>query len=164
MAYNKEEIETIFKKILNHISVDGMAIRNVLKLDGTPSNETFFKWLEEDEEKSKRYARACEERADLMFEDILHIADDTSRDTKTVDLGDGVEIETLNSEAIQRSRLRVDARKWALSKMNPKKYGDKIDLTTGGDKINTPKDYSNLSNEEMKTLSKLEQKASGLND
>jgi len=38
---------------------------------------------------------------------------------------------------MQRSRLRVDVRKWALSKMNPKKYGDKVDHTTGGEKLPT---------------------------
>ena len=38
----------------------------------------------------------------------------------------------VNGEAIQRSRLRVDARKWLLSKLAPKKYGDKIETTLQG--------------------------------
>lgn len=129
MAYSKEDEKKVFESIIKSVS-EGSSIRAALQKEGMPSSRTFFKWLDEDEEKVKQYARACEDRADLMFEDILHIADDTSKDTKTVDLG-GVEVETINTEAIQRSKLRVDARKWALSKMNPKKYGDKIDL--GGD-------------------------------
>ena len=46
-----------------------------------------------------------------------------------------------NHNVIQRDRLRVDARKWALSKMNPKKYGDKVDVTSGGEKINNSNPY-----------------------
>ena len=67
------------------------------------------------------------QRSEAMFEDILEIADDTSRDT--IDTENG---EKANSEWISRSRLRVDARKWMLSKMMPKKYGDKITQELGG--------------------------------
>ena len=66
-----------------------------------------------------------------MFEDIIDIADDSSQDRIVNE--DGKEV--MNSEFVQRSRLRVDARKWALSKLNPKKYGDASRLTLeGGDK------------------------------
>ena len=58
-----------------------------------------------------------------MFEEIIEIADESENDKVN-----GV----LNSEAIQRSKLRVDARKWALSKMNPKKYGDSTTLKHEG--------------------------------
>ena len=35
-------------------------------------------------------------------------------------------------------RLQVDARKWMLGKLNPKKYGEKLDVTSDGEKLNTP--------------------------
>ena len=38
----------------------------------------------------------------------------------------------LDPVAVQRNKLRVDARKWVLSKLAPKKYGDKLELS--GDK------------------------------
>ena len=41
----------------------------------------------------------------------------------------------LNGENIQRSRLRIDTRKWLMSKLNPKVYGDKLDMTTNGNDI-----------------------------
>ena len=44
----------------------------------------------------------------------------------------------MNSEYVQRSRIRIDTRKWIASKLKPKKYGDKVDVTTDGEKINTP--------------------------
>jgi hypothetical protein len=80
---------------------------------------------------NERYARACDIRAENIFEDIIVIADDNSNDTYIDDNG----IERTDNDVIQRSRLRVDARKWVLSKMAPKKYGDKIDLTSDGEKL-----------------------------
>lgn len=129
MAYSDKEIETIFKTIIKEVS-KGMALRNILKLKEMPSSQTFYKWLEEDELKSKQYARACEDRAENIFEDILNIADNNTADIIT-----SLEGERTNNDVIQRSRLMVDARKWYLSKLNPKKYGDKIETTLeGGDK------------------------------
>ena len=73
-----------------------------------------------------------EVRQDAMFEDMLDIADDASRDIRMV--GDeGNEREVVDHEHIARSKLRVDTRKWNLSRMNPRKYGDKVALTGGGD-------------------------------
>lgn len=122
MAYSPEEIEEKFSDILNLISQDGLSLRDALMQGNMPSSQTFYKWIDEDEEKSKRYARACEGRAESIFEEILDIADESHSDKKVLD--DGREV--TDSEVVQRSRLRVDARKWVLSKMNPKKYGDKV--------------------------------------
>jgi hypothetical protein len=85
-----------------------------------------------DSQLSDQYVQACEERADSIFEEIIEIADNTTNDSIITDKG-----EIPNNEWIARSRLRVDARKWAVSKMNPKKYGDKTDVTTNGRDINT---------------------------
>ena len=71
---------------------------------------------------SDQYARAREAQADKLAEEALQIADDGRSDTY-VD-GDG-NVKT-DTEVIQRSKLRVDTRKWLASKMAPKKYGDKV--------------------------------------
>lgn len=125
--YTEEQIETMFSNILDEIE-SGRAVRNILKDDGMPDGKTFYKWLDSDETKVQRYARACEKRADAIFEDIIEIADDSSNDTTVNAQGDFI----ANTEFIQRSRLRVDARKWVVSKLNPKKYGDKIEQTHTG--------------------------------
>jgi len=130
MAYEKDEIESIFETVLKRIE-NGEALRTILKEDSMPSTSTFYIWMEEDESKSKRYAYATDIRADGMFEDILDIADESYNDTSVNEEGQ----ERTNHEVIARSRLRVDARKWYLSKLKPKKYGDKIENTIqGGDK------------------------------
>tara|TARA_B110000977_G_scaffold71981_1_gene97520 strand:- start:198 stop:632 length:435 start_codon:yes stop_codon:yes gene_type:complete len=129
MAYSSERKKSVFNSIIEDIE-KGRALRTILKSSDTPSSQTFYLWLDEDESKSKRYARACEIRAEAIFEDILDISDNNTYDIITNDEG-----ERTNNDVIQRSRLMVDARKWYLSKLNPKRYGDKIETTLqGGDK------------------------------
>lgn len=133
MAFNQKQFDSIIK----HIE-EGNSLRSALKQPGTPSSKTFYEWIDDDDELRKRYARASEKRADAIFEDIIDIADDTSKDVDEIDIGDGVIATKVNHENIQRSKLRVDARKWMLAKMNPKKYSDKnqVDVTTNGESIN----------------------------
>jgi len=112
----------------------GLSLRKALAFDDMPSRDTFFRWIKEDdklpkEEKaglSDQYARGMETRSDLIFEDILNIADGNGQDVRMVDDKTG----TVEHDVINRARLRVDARKWMLGKMQPKKYGDyqKIDM------------------------------------
>lgn len=109
---------------------DGESLRSVCRDDAMPAKSTIFKWLSQQQAFADQYARAMEARADAMFEDILEIADDKSQDVKIV--GED-EREVCNTEFVQRARLRVDARKWMLGKMSPKKYGEKLDLSHGGD-------------------------------
>ena len=75
----------------------------------------------------RRLTRARVAYADAIFDEAMEIADSSSGDwtTKVVR---GEEAKVVDHENIQRSRLRVDTRKWAASKMAPKKYGDKLDL------------------------------------
>lgn len=119
--------------ILSKISVDKMSLRKALENRDTsilPAPVTFLEWVSKDEQLAKQYAYACEERADAIFDEMFDIADDSSNDFEVTN--DGIKVK---HEDIQRSRLRVDTRKWALSKMNPKKYGDASKITLeGGDK------------------------------
>tara|TARA_R110000772_G_scaffold65149_1_gene145579 strand:+ start:283 stop:717 length:435 start_codon:yes stop_codon:yes gene_type:complete len=134
MAYSKEQIEETFEKIIKGIAEQGKSLRSMLLEDNMPSSRTFYIWLDSDEEKVKQYARACDDRNEKIVDDILNISDSTEFDTKTV--GDGAEVP--NHEWISRSKLRVDSRKWLLGKLNPKKYGNKIDVTSGGEKMQQP--------------------------
>ena len=124
MAYDKEKI---FPIILSEIE-EGASLRSILRREDMPTQKTFFDWIHNDEEKVKQYARACELRADTIFEEILEIADESNNDTIYTDKG-----EIPNSEWMARSRLRVDARKWMLGKINPKKYGEKMQQEHSGE-------------------------------
>lgn len=107
--------------------IEGESLRTICKSEDMPAASTVFKWLSERPEFSEQYARAREAQADHLAEEILQIADDGENDTYQTDNGLSV-----NHDVIQRSKLRVDARKWLAGKMAPKKYGDKIENTLLG--------------------------------
>lgn len=133
ITWTGELKQTAFEKIIDRIS-NGESLRSILQnADRTeyPSFPNFYKWLSENEWFDKQYVRACEVRAEMMFDEMIEIADDGSNDYMTVTRGD-LTYEQENREVTSRSKLRIDSRKWILSKMNPKKYGDKVDVTTNG--------------------------------
>lgn len=138
-TWTKERKENAIKLIFDRIS-DGESVRGILNNERDkkiyPSRILFNEWIDSDGNLAIQYVRACEDRADKIFEEILDIADETSNDVVQMDM-DGIIVERTNHEVIQRSRLRVDARKWMLGKMQPKKYGDSssLDITSKGDKI-----------------------------
>lgn len=124
--YSEEQKKEIIESIFLNIE-DGISTRKAI-VNNNISTSTFFRWIDNDEELSKQYARACELRAEALLDEMLDIVDDSSQDKTIDDLDDEIKIERTNHEAIQRSRLRYDARKWLISKLHPKKYGDKIEV------------------------------------
>lgn len=120
--YTQELANTICSRL-----AEGMSLRTVCNAEEMPDKSTVFRWLETNKEFRDQYARAKEESADALVEEILDIADDGSNDWMEVHKGEQVSwIE--NGEALGRSRLRVDARKWVASKLKAKKYGDKLGI------------------------------------
>lgn len=102
-----------------------------------PHISTVMAWVLDISKKefSEQYELACNTRAENMFEELLEIADDGTNDWMERENKDGSTYYSLNGEVVGRSRLRVDTRKWFLSKIMPKKFGDKIDMTSGGKPI-----------------------------
>lgn len=90
-----------------------------------PSHGLFLLWARNDNALANQYARAMEARADAVFDEMFEIADNGSNDWMERRNADGSTYEALNAEHVQRSRLRVETRKWALARMNARKYGDK---------------------------------------
>lgn len=105
----------------------GISLRKICAREGFPDKATVFRWLGENTKFRDQYARAREAQMDAMAEECLDIADDGTNDYGFKE-GDTTEGASANpvflSEHVQRSRLRVDTRKWLMSKMAPKKYGD----------------------------------------
>jgi hypothetical protein len=104
-----------------------------------PNKATVFRWLASNEQFRDQYARARETQADALFDEILDIADDGSNDWMEKHNADGENIGWReNGEALRRSQLRVDARKWMAGKLQPKKYGEKVTLAGDPDAPLTP--------------------------
>jgi len=113
VTYSPKQIAEHKATILSLIA-DGKSLKSIcddeeLKL---PSRPTIYEWLASDEEFSDNYTRAREDQADFYADEIIDIAD-TEPDAN-------------------KARVRIDARKWKASKLQPKKYGDKIDVNHSG--------------------------------
>jgi hypothetical protein len=122
--YTPELAEDICEKLAT-----GRSLRDICSEAGMPAESTVRLWAADDRDGfAARYARAREAGYAVMAEEILEISDDATNDFMKRKLADGVEVETFNTEHVQRSRLRVDTRKWLLAKMLPKTYGDKLEL------------------------------------
>lgn len=89
-------------------------------------------WCAADADFAKQYARAKEAQAERFADELVEIADDGSNDWLKRETGAGRVEVVADHEHIQRSKLRVDARKWLMSKMAPKKYGEKIEQQITG--------------------------------
>ena len=87
-----------------------------------PDPTTIRYWRFKNEEFSLQYAKAKLAQAELMTEDCIDISDDTHKDYKENKEGEQV----ANNELVNRSRLRVDTRKWLASKLLPKTYGEHV--------------------------------------
>ena len=111
---------------------DGESLRTVCLADDMPSKTSVFRWLRSHEEFRDQYARAKEESADALTDEMLDIADDGSNDWMKRHGKDDEDYWVTNGECIQRSRVRIDTRKWIASKLKPKKYGDKTSHEHGG--------------------------------
>jgi hypothetical protein len=100
----------------------GEPLVRICREDDKPHLSTVYRWLAAHEDFREIYARAREDQADTLADEIVEIADDGRNDTYT----DGEGVERVNQDVINRSRLRVDARKWVAAKLKPRKYGDKV--------------------------------------
>ena len=125
--YTKKMGDEICKRL-----AEGESLKSICKDNRMPSCATVLNWARDKEHAfADHYARAREIGYAILADEIMEIADDATNDYTTRAKEDGAEIIVVDHDHIARSRLRVDARKWLLSKMLPKVYGDKVAL--GGD-------------------------------
>ena len=102
---------------------EGLSLRKAAEANGVAA-ATVLGWVDADAAYSEQYARARALGYQLLADEILEISDDATGDVIDTEHGPKVD-----AERVARSKLRVDSRKWMLSKMLPKVYGDKIETT-----------------------------------
>lgn len=130
-SYSDKDRERIIEHVLAEVS-GGRAVSRILaEDDGMPAASQFWKWHFESTELQEKVARARENGVEAIMDETLSIADHTAQDT----VRDAEGNERPNTEWISRSRLRVDARHKYAQMIAPRKYGAKIDVTSGGEKI-----------------------------
>jgi hypothetical protein len=105
---------------------EGESLRAICRDLHMPDKATVLRWLQSNEEFRDQYARARELQAEGQADELLDIADDGTNDWVNRETRDGGTIRVLDGEHVQRSKLRVDARKWIAARLLPKRYGDRI--------------------------------------
>jgi len=89
-----------------------------------PSYVIISKWMADDPDLVNQYARAKEQQAEYMADEMMDIADEMPLTNPITG--------SLDSASVQHQRLRTDTRKWLMGKLKPKKYGDKVALDHSG--------------------------------
>lgn len=107
--------EELADKIFDGLAA-GKSLRTICESDEFPTRGTVARWVVHNEDFAERYYRARDIGLDDLADEMIAIADDTSEDAD-----------------VNRDRLRIDARKWYLSKLASKRYGDKLQLANDGE-------------------------------
>jgi hypothetical protein len=110
--------EAICKEVLQGMR-DGLSAFKACQKAGVPQS-TFNRWVDGDSKLAEDYAHAREDLIERIASEIMELSDSEVPET-----GDGKR----DWQAIQQRKLQVDSRKWLLSKLAPKKYGDKLELS-----------------------------------
>lgn len=100
----------------------GRPLTKICRLKGMPDYSTVLRWRRDRDDFAALYQAAREDAADTLADQVLTIADDASGDVTE----DGEGGRVVDHENVQRSRLRVDARKWIACKLKPRVYGERI--------------------------------------
>ena len=122
--------EAIAAEICRRI-VAGEGLRKICETPGMPHHSTVYNWLSDNPAFSDAYARARECQMDSWADELREIADDSSKDYIEVETPDGRVERRFDGEHVQRSRLKIDTLKFLMSKLAPRRFGDKVavDLT-----------------------------------
>lgn len=126
----KFEIDPKFIKALEDLASGRFRTLTASLKNQHVSFDRFYDAVARSEDLEKLYARAKHDSMRIIADEMLEIADEPLIGTKTVKKPRGTE--TTVGDNVERSRLKVDTRKWLLSKLMPKMYGDRLDATIGG--------------------------------
>ena len=118
--------DAVFEEICIRLS-KGEPMAKICRDERMPAVSTVTLWMEKNKMVSGSIARARVEGFDALAAECLEIADETSNDVLVMETGDRP-----NTEYIQRSKLRIETRLKLLSKWDPKRYGDKLDVEHSG--------------------------------
>lgn len=134
----KAYTEELAQKVLNQLAL-GKSVRRIAKMDGMPAASTIFLWQLNVPGFSEQYDLYKRWGIEALVDEAMDIADDGTNDFMEDEYMKGkTPGYQLNGENIQRSKLRVDTRLKVAAKLHPKKYGDKLDMTTNGKDLPQP--------------------------
>jgi len=93
---------------------EGESLRSICRTAGFPTSGAVFHWVDADTDFARQYAHAREAQADALFDDLAEVAEAALQAETAVE--------------VSARKLIIETTKWRISKILPKKYGDKLEL------------------------------------
>lgn len=132
----------VLTEICEQLANSSMGLAYICREDERlPTSKSVYQWLSAEIKSTgsrilgDMYAHAKESQADYLADELIEIADDGTNDWMEKKGKDGENIGyELNGEHVQRSRIRVDVRKWIAAKLKPRVYGDKLEISGDPDR------------------------------
>lgn len=153
IPYDPEIAEQICEAIATSIKPITTILRET---PGAPSYSTWLKWLNSNDELQQFYAQAKAHQADLLVEETIALADEDEGDAEIrINHKTGEPYAVINGRNIRRSEVMIKTRQWAAAKFNPKRYGDSIDVTSGGAPLPAPQLNSVTIDQRVQTIMQL---------
>jgi hypothetical protein len=124
--------EDVFAEIIQLISTSTAGMEEILSQKPYfPVKATFYSWLracslEESTRRLNAYSTAVKARASIIESELLPLADEVRRGVIMKQGPKGVEI--TQADAVERSRLQIETRKWLLARLDPMKYGQQVNI------------------------------------
>jgi len=118
MAYVVQEVTEIQERVVAEIQT-GRSLRQVCGDKGMPDFRTVQRWIVADGQFAVRYARARVAQADTLFDKMEEVEEQVSNGT-------------MDSHA---ARVVLDSMRWRASKLAPKVYGDRLDVSVSDNRI-----------------------------
>lgn len=120
------EWEPVLSEILAAIATTPKSLESICReIESAPSARTVYRLIDADEELCQRYTRAKEAQLQILADQLIDLAD-TDRICEKVTIKADGSREVVILDQVERTKVQIDTRKWLLAKLNPKKYGEKI--------------------------------------
>lgn len=126
----------------------GEPLVKICRGEEMPHVATVYRWLGAQDAFRDMYARAREDQADTLADEIIAISDEAQIGEKTTTKANG-DVETVTGDMVDRARLRVEARKWVAAKLRPRKYGDRLEL---GGELTLKKGAADMTDDELAAI------------
>ncbi len=151
MAYS----EAIAHELVERISA-GEFLVTICNDENMPTMRRCNQWMRENIDFQGAYKDAIERRLDIFEDQLITICDDASKDFRLVNKR-GKQVRVFDPEAILRSKLRVEARRWHLKAYRPAKWGETSTLNVREADAFDPQ---NMTEDELnKTIAEIEKKS-----
>lgn len=150
-AYSDDERKQVIEHLCSEIA-KGRAMAEVLREDQilssnerkAPSVFAVIDWLDKSDDFKQRIERAREIGAEALLGQIIDIADNATGDVYVEYGKDGQAYAKIDGDCVQRAKLKVYARERYAAKIAPKRFGDRVDVTSGGEKLPAPTATTNI--------------------